>query len=114
MTPEWTQLERLAAARSSRETFADETVRRCPDAVRRYLVASITPGTPLTSAVRLTMRGSIRIGRWLPFRARQLLAPRLGTVWEARVAGLISGSHRYVAGVGGMDWRLLVSTTAHF
>lgn len=52
------------------------------------------------------MRGSIKIGRWLPFRARQLLVPRLGTVWEARVAGAISGSDRYVAGVGGMDWRL--------
>jgi hypothetical protein len=33
--------------------------------------------------------------------------PSLGTVWQARVAGVIAGSDRYVAGTGGMDWRLL-------
>lgn len=32
------------------------------------------------------MRGRIKIGRWLPFKASQLLAPRLGTVWRATVA----------------------------
>jgi hypothetical protein len=53
------------------------------------------------------MRGHIKIGRWLPFRARQLLVPRLGTVWQARVAGVIRGSDRYVGGIGGMDWKLL-------
>lgn len=34
-------------------------------------------------------------------------APRHGTVREARIAGVISGSDRSVSGVGGTDWRLL-------
>lgn len=51
------------------------------------------------------MCASIKVGRRLPFRARQLLAPTIGT--EARVAGVISGSDRCVNGVGGMDWTLL-------
>jgi len=38
---------------------------------------------------------------------RQLLAPLLGTVWSARVAGVIVGSDRYVSGARGMDWRVL-------
>jgi hypothetical protein len=74
---------------------------------RRYLQAAIAPGTALAPAARLSMRGSIKLGRWLPFRARQLLVPSLGTVWVARVAGVISGSDRYVDGVGGMDWKVL-------
>jgi hypothetical protein len=52
------------------------------------------------------MRGSIKIGRWLPFRARQVLAPHRGTIWSARVGGVIVGSDRYAAGHGGMNWRL--------
>jgi hypothetical protein len=53
------------------------------------------------------MRGRIKIGRWLPFRAEQLLAPRHGTVWMATVGGVIRGSDRYVGGTGGMSWKLL-------
>ena len=40
------------------------------------------------------MRGSIKVGRWLPFRARQVLDPRRGFVWRARAAGLIAGGRR--------------------
>src|SRR5260370_42220769 len=54
------------------------------------------------------MRGRLKLGgRWLPFRARQVLAPHRGFVWAARVGGLITGSDRYADGAGGMDWRLL-------
>jgi hypothetical protein len=53
------------------------------------------------------MRGHIKVGRWLPFRAHQVLNPHHGLVWAARVAGVIAGSDRYVNGVGGMDWKLL-------
>lgn len=73
--------------------------------VRRYLEHS--GATETAAAARIEMRGEIRLGRWLPFRARQLLAPRYGTVWAARVAGVIVGSDRYVDGAGGMDWRIL-------
>lgn len=77
-----------------------------PEPVARYFGAALGPQRYRAPAAVLTMRGSIKIGRWLPFRARQLLAPRLGTVWEATVAGAIRGSDRYVDGVGAMTWKL--------
>lgn len=107
MTPEWTVLrERLATVKVG-PAFDPDRLAELPEPVARYLAFSIAPGTPLARAAVLTMRGSIKIGRWLPFRARQLLAPTIGSVWEARVAGVIAGSDRYVNGAGGMDWRLL-------
>ncbi|MGE3449156.1 MAG: DUF6544 family protein [Microbacteriaceae bacterium] len=107
VTPEWERLERLAAHRGGSAPFDPQRLAALPPASRRYLEAAVAAGTPLAVGARLTMRGSIKLGRWLPFRARQLLVPALGTVWVARVAGVISGSDRYVAGEGGMDWRLL-------
>jgi hypothetical protein len=60
------------------------------------------------------MRGQIKVGRWLPFRARQVLSPHHGFVWAARAAGVIAGSDRYVNGEGGMDWKLAgLVTVAH-
>ncbi len=53
------------------------------------------------------MRGHIKVGRWIPFRAEQLLSPHRGFVWAARAGGLLTGSDRYVDGEGAMDWRLL-------
>lgn len=87
--------------------FAASDAAACPEPVRRYLGAAVADGTPRAPAARLWMRGRIKLGRWAPFRARQLLAPRFGTVWEARVAGVVSGSDHYVAGTGAMAWRLL-------
>ena len=110
MTPEWARLEQLASAMAPPEPFAGPPT-TAPPAVRRYLSAAIAPGTPLAAGARLTMRGSIKLGRWLPFRARQLLVPGLGSVWAARVAGLVSGSDRYVGGVGAMEWKLLGAFT---
>ena len=73
--------------------------------VRRHLSKAIASGTPLTRCARLAMRGSIKLGRWLPFRARQVLNPREGFVWAARVASVIVGSDRYLDGAGGMSWK---------
>jgi hypothetical protein len=54
------------------------------------------------------MRGSVKLGRaWLPFRARQILAPLHGFVSAARVAGVMVGSDRYADGTGAMEWKLL-------
>lgn len=86
--------------------FTEAEVAGLPEPVRRHLTSAIAPGTPLAVAARLRMRGSIKIGRWLPFHARQLLAPQRGSVWRARVAALIAGSDHYAAGRGGMDWKL--------
>jgi hypothetical protein len=53
------------------------------------------------------MRGRLRLGRlWLPFRAEEILAPRRGFRWAARVGGMIRGADS--GGVDGarMRWRL--------
>jgi hypothetical protein len=107
MTPEWTSLERRLRRLPAPGAFAPDDLAEAAEPIRRYFDSGVAPGTPLAAAARLEMRGSIKIGRWLPFRARQLLAPCFGTVWEARVAGVVSGSDRYVEGAGGMDWKLL-------
>ncbi|MGB6059245.1 MAG: DUF6544 family protein [Microthrixaceae bacterium] len=107
MTSAWAELEEKARSLPAADAFSANTVESLPGPAGRYLRAAIQEGTPLAAGARLSMRGSIKIGRWLPFRARQILVPSLGTVWEARVAGVISGSDRYVSGQGGMDWSLL-------
>lgn len=102
---EWSRIERTLLARlPAPAVFTAAEVAGLPAPVCRHLVGAIAPGTPLALAVRLRMRGSIRIGRWLPFRARQVLVPHRGFVWAARVAGLITGSDHYAEGRGGMDW----------
>ena len=74
--------------------------------MRRYLATAIAPGTPRHTSARLRMRGSIKVGRWLPFRARQVLSPHDGFVWAARAAWLIAGSDRYLDGAGALEWKL--------
>jgi hypothetical protein len=85
-------------------TFTEAELDGLPDLVRRHLAAAITPGTPLARSARLRMRGRIRIGRWLPFRAREVLSPHDGFVWAARAAGVVTGSDRHVDGAGRSDW----------
>lgn len=87
--------------------FTERELEGLPDPVRRYLCASIAPGTPLAQSARLRMRGSVKQGRfWLPFSARQILAPRYGFVWAARVGGVLIGSDHYMDGFGTMEWKL--------
>jgi hypothetical protein len=94
--------------------FSEAEVEGLPDSVRRHLAAAIAPGAPLAVSVRLSMRGRIKIGRWLPFRARELLNPSRGFVWRARVAGVLTGSDHYVDGHGSLDWKLLgIKTVVH-
>jgi hypothetical protein len=88
------------------ERFGPGELEGLPEPVRRHLAQAIAPGTPLHTSARLTQRGQIKIGRWLPFRARQVLSPGRGFVWTARAAGLIAGSDRYLDGAGAMRWRL--------
>lgn len=86
--------------------FTLEELEALPEPVRRHLRMAISPGTPLAQTVRLRMRGRIKMGRWLPFRAIQELSPHRGFVWSARVGGVITGSDSYHDGVGEMRWRL--------
>jgi hypothetical protein len=86
--------------------FTDHELDGVPDPVQRFLRAAIRPGTPLMTGVRLGMHGRIKIGRWLPFTARQVLNPHEGTIWVAHAAGLIAGFDRYLEGAGAMKWTL--------
>jgi hypothetical protein len=70
------------------------------------LGAAIEPGTAFATAARLRMRGHIKLNRWLPFRATQVIAPGVGFVWRARVAGLIRGYDRAIDSRSDMHWKL--------
>jgi hypothetical protein len=65
-------------------TFSEADLEQLPDAVQRSFRRAIAPGTPLAVAARLRMRGTIKLGRWLRFRAREVLALHEGLVWVAR------------------------------
>jgi hypothetical protein len=86
--------------------FGEQDLEGLPEPAQRYLRGAIRPGGTVAHSVSLTMRGRIKVGRWLPFRASQVLTPHRGFVWSARAAGVISGSDRYVDGAGAMRWRL--------
>ena len=97
------------AAGDTAGTFLPARAAELPEPARRWLAHAVRPGTPLWSSVELTMHGEIRLGRWRPFRARQILAPD-GFIWAAttRVAGLpVAGYDRYSGASGEMRWRLL-------
>jgi hypothetical protein len=94
--------------------FSAAELEGLPEPAQRHLTQMITPGTPLVTSARLRIRGQIKVGRWLPFRARQVLNPHHGFVWTARAAGIITGSDRYLDGTGGLDWKVMgLLTVAH-
>ena len=103
------EFETGLARPGARDVFRDDELVGLPAPVQRYFRAAIAPGTPLALAARLEMQGSIKIGgRWLPFRATEVLAPQRGFVWSARVSGgLFAGSDQYATALGSMRWRLL-------
>lgn len=59
----WTLDDWEKRLRGSCDTvFSPAEVSRLPEPVRRYLTAAIAEGTPLTTGVRLKMRGHIKLG----------------------------------------------------
>jgi hypothetical protein len=98
------------SASPATERFDASRVASIPEPARCYLEHAIAPGTLLASAVRLRMRGEIRIGRWLPFHAEQVIHAERGFIWRAAVPRfgipLIRGFDRLVDGAGAMRWRL--------
>src|SRR5271165_1586538 len=61
--------ERRLGRYPAQGTFDGKETAGLPEPLQRHLNAAIRPGSPLTTAVGLTMRGRIQVGRWLPFRA---------------------------------------------
>jgi hypothetical protein len=100
----------MTAVTAAAETFDPAATMGLPEPARRWLSHAIAPGTPLWSRVELTMHGQIKLGRWRPFTARQVLAPPDGYLWAARtrLVGLpVTGYDRLGSGAGEMRWRLL-------
>jgi hypothetical protein len=81
-----------------------------PEAAQRYLRHALAPGAPLATAVRLTMHGEIKLRRWMPFEAEEVIHAEHGMIWNARVGsglGQLRGSDRVVDGHGSMGWKML-------
>lgn len=89
-----------------------------PEPVKRYLSHALfsedvggTSETQLASAVRLKMRGEIKLkGNWHSFQAEQVICQQQGMIWQATawVNGLpIIGWDRFIDGKGAMQWKLL-------
>lgn len=92
------------------QSFQPDRLTELPELARCYLNHAIAPGTPLASAVRLTMHGEINLKGWHPFQAEQVIAWRQGMIWQAMVwmKGLpICGWDRLVNGRGAMQWKML-------
>ena len=110
------RIDRVAGslfASPSAEVFSTAALNGLPEPAERYLRHAIAPGTPLASAVRLSMRGTFllqRGGERIPMSAEQVLAPPRGFVWKARMGrGLmrISGFDAYYQAQGELRWWLL-------
>jgi hypothetical protein len=91
--------------------FNSDKLDRLPAAAKRYLEHAIAPGTKIASAVRLKMHGEIKLKKWIPFTAEQVICWEHGLIWSATawMNGFlpIVGSDRVIDGIGAMQWKLL-------
>ncbi len=81
-----------------------------PEPVRRYLKHSILPDGLMAHSVNLQMHGRIRINKWMPFEAEEVIRFDRGMIWhaKAKMQGLpIRGSDRLIDGNGLMRWKFL-------
>lgn len=103
-------LERLWDSAPRGERRFDPAEWKVPSVARRYLEHAIESGTPLATAVRLTMSGEIKLNRWLPFEAEQVIRQDQGFVWSATVRmgpARIAGFDSLIDGRALMRWKLL-------
>ncbi len=100
----WESVKRLE------QTFQPSQIADLPEMARQYLEHAIAPNTPLASAVRLQMHGEIKLKKWDPFTAEQVIHRDRGMIWQATVKmkGIpIKGSDRLIDGEGAMQWKIL-------
>ncbi|MGB5811177.1 MAG: DUF6544 family protein [Polyangiales bacterium] len=95
----------------SRGTVEPTSFTGLPTAAQRYLRSAMPSGCFDASAVRLRMHGEIKLKRWLPFTAEEVIRWGRGFIWEAtvRAAGplAIRGYDRLIDGEGAMCWNVL-------
>jgi hypothetical protein len=91
--------------------FTPDALTSLPPMARRYLNWAIAPGTPLASAVRLSMHGTIKLNhQWHRFQGEEVICWPRGMIWRATtwMQGLpIFGADRLVDGVSDVRWKLL-------
>jgi uncharacterized protein DUF6544 len=81
--------------------FHPDQVSGLPAAAAAFLRHAIAPGARLDRSARIVMHGSIKVGRWLPFRAEEFIDARDGFRWTASVAhGLVSARDSYTDRAG--------------
>ena len=90
--------------------FDPDALAQLDEPVRRYFAHALAPGAPLSRRVRIEMRGRIKVGAWLGYRAEWEGDGR-SFVWRARAGvGRVRPLHvvdRYAEGTGAMDVRLM-------
>ncbi len=69
------------------ELFDPATLIDLPAPAARWLRRALPDETPLVRAIEVVMHGEIRIGRWMPFTATQVLRAGVGFVWKPIVGG---------------------------
>lgn len=102
-------LEDLTGSAGPSEAFDPVSISNLPEPARRWLRQSIRPGAQLNSTAVIHMVGEIKLKKWLPFRARQVIRIGEGLVWEARVGRLpivVKGGDTFWRGEGDLDFRL--------
>lgn len=101
----WDDLASPAPARA----FEPDTVADLPGPAQRLLTRTLAPGVALAPAVIIEMEGEIELEGWIPFRARQVLRPGHGLVWNAtagRLPLVFEGGDALWRGRGSLDFRL--------
>ena len=102
----WAALDR--STESADATFDPDSIGMLPAPVIRWLRHTIAPGTPLSAGVQVSMHGEIRIKKWLPFTAQQIVSPT-GYIWAAEAGKFpmnFRGYDRYSDDTGHMSWKL--------
>lgn len=109
----WAELERRPVRLPDR--YAPDMVAALPEPARRFFRFAIQPGTPLASVVELEMTGELSLGTreapgYQPMRARQVLAPPYGLIWDLEAGSgvmRITGSDGMVDDTSWTRFRLL-------
>lgn len=109
----WANLERLGQGAAS--TFDPSSVGNLPEPARRYFLYTMEAGAVISTVTEISMSGEIGLGtksrpNYLPMRARQVLAPPHGLVWNVNAGrGLMrfSGSDGFASGASWVRFWLL-------
>lgn len=117
----WTTL--VACSTLNPENFDTRRLDGLPPLAQQFFEVSIRNGTPLNTVVELTMHGEFSLGdkkepNYLPMKARQLIAPAAGFIWQVKAGkGMmqISGSDAaYPGGSWTRFWLFGIVPVARF